>query len=150
MNEDRFKLLASVHILFLKDDNILLSLRKNISSAGLYGLVAGHLNGGETVTSAMLREAKEEVGVDILPEDIEIKTVCHSNVEKNDKEFIQFYVVCKKWDGELINNEPDKCEEIKFFPINNLPDNMVPYIRDAIGKVLSGTTYYEYGWNGKE
>ena len=95
MNEDRFKLLASVHILFLKDDNILLSLRKNISSDGLYGLVAGHLNGGETVISAMSREVKEEVGVDILPENIEMKTVCHSNVEKIMKSLFSFTLFVK-------------------------------------------------------
>jgi ADP-ribose pyrophosphatase YjhB (NUDIX family) len=147
--EERFLLLASVHILFLKDSEILLSLRKNISSDGLYGLVAGHLDGGETVTNAIIREAKEEIGVDINPADFEIVTVCHSNNSKNNKEFIQFYAICKKWKGEIRNNEPEKCGEVKFFPLDTLPENMVPYIREAIIKTVDGVKYYEYGWHGE-
>ena len=150
MSNERFKLLASVHILFIKKDKILLSLRKNISSDGLYSVVAGHLDGGETVTQAIIREAKEEVGVEISPKDIEIKTVCHSYNNRNNREFIQFYITCDKWVGEPTNKEPEKCGEIKFYPINDLPKNMVPYIKDAIDKVFSGVKYYEHGWNGEE
>jgi len=54
--------------------------------------------------------------------------------------------LCTKWTGEFHNKEPEKCDNIKFFPINNLPENIVPYIKDAISQVLDGTTYYEYGW----
>lgn len=150
MTKDRFKVFASVHILFIKDDKILLLLRKNITSDGLHSLVAGHLDGGETVTQATIREAKEETGVVITPEDIEIKTICHSYSNHNKKEFIQFYAVCKKWKGEIVNNEPDKCGDLKFFPINNLPENMVPYIRDGIEKTLANVNFYEYGWEGED
>ena len=83
MEKERFTMRVSVHVLFLKDNEILLSLRKNISSDGLYGVVAGHLDGGETVTNAIIREAKEEAGVDLSPFDIEITTVCHSRNNPN-------------------------------------------------------------------
>lgn len=146
MENFRFTLRASVHILFLKDGKILLSLRKNVSSSGLWGLVAGHLDGKETVTQAMIREVKEEIGVKVNPKDLEIATVCHSYSSHNDQEFIQFYAICKKWPGAIINGEPDKCGELKFFPINSLPENMVPYIRNAILEILNGTKFYEYGW----
>ncbi|MDP2586928.1 MAG: NUDIX domain-containing protein [Candidatus Komeilibacteria bacterium] len=149
MEQDHFSVFVSVHILFLKDERILLSLRKNISSDGLYGLVAGHLDKGETVTSAIIREAREEVDVVIEPEDIKIATVCHSYNQKNGKEFIQFYVICNKWQGEFKNNEPEKCGELKFFPLKNLPENIVPYIKDAIDKTINGVKYYEYGWHGE-
>jgi len=148
-SEDRFKVFASVHILFLRDDDILLLLRKNITSDGLYSVVAGHLDGGETITQALVREAKEETGVDITPNDVEVKTVCHSYSSHNNREFIQFFAICRKWTGELINNEPDKCGELKFFPINNLPKNMVPYVRDGIEKTLAGINFYEYGWENE-
>lgn len=149
ITQDRFTISVSVHILFLKDNNILLSLRKNISSDGLYGLVAGHLDGSETVTNAIIREAREEVGVKIGPKDIEMTTVCHSYSGHNKKEFIQFFVKCKNWQGEIKNNEPEKCSELKFFSIDSLPENMVPYIREGIKKTLKGIRYYEYGWNGE-
>lgn len=149
MGEDRFSLLVSIHILLIKEQEILLLLRKNISSDGLYGLVAGHLDAGETVTNAIIREAKEEANITINPVDIEFATTCHSYNSKNNKEFIQFYVVCKKWQGEVKNNEPEKCGDLSFFPIDNLPNNMVPYVRDGIKKVMLGTKYYEYGWHGE-
>ena len=150
MNKNRFRAFVSVHVLFMKDDKILLLLRKNITSDGFYSVVAGHLDGKETVTQAIIREAKEEAGVDINSNDFEIKTVCHSYSKHNDREFIQFYAICKKWDGKLVNNEPDKCGELNFFPINSLPENMVPYVRDGIEKTLSGINFYEYGWEDTE
>jgi 8-oxo-dGTP diphosphatase len=146
MRQDRFTLHASVHILFMKNKEILLSLRKNITSDGLYGLIAGHLEDGETISQVFIREAKEEVGVIVRPEDLNISTICHSYSRHNNRQFIQFYALCNKWTGEFSNREPDKCESIKFFPINDLPQNIVPYIKDAIPKVLDGTIYYEYGW----
>jgi ADP-ribose pyrophosphatase YjhB (NUDIX family) len=149
MKIERFVMSVSVHILFLKDGQVLLSLRKNISSDGMYGLVAGHLEEGETVTNAIIREAKEEADVEISTTDIEMVTVCHSYSSKNNKEFIQFYVICKKWHGEIKNNEPEKCGELKFYPLNTLPENMVPYIRDGIAKTMAGVRYYEYGWHGE-
>lgn len=144
--KDRFKLHASTHVFFIKGDKILLSLRKNITSHGYYSVVAGHLKGGETVTQATIREAREEVNVDIKEEDIEVRTVCHSYSSHNNKEFIQFFVICKKWQGEIINNEPDKCGDVNFFPLNNLPSDIVPYIEKAIKKTLAGVTFYEEGW----
>ncbi|MDP3899673.1 MAG: NUDIX domain-containing protein [bacterium] len=150
MIENRFKAMVSVHLLFLKDEEILLLLRKNITSDGLYSVVAGHIDGGETVTNAMIREAKEEVGVEVKLKDIEIRTVSHSYSRHNNKEFIQFYAVCEKWQGEIKNNEPDKCGELRFFSLNDLPDNIVPYIRVGIKKTIDSVNFYEYGWKEGE
>ena len=150
MTNNRFKAFVSIHILFIKGDEILLLLRKNISSAGMYNVVAGHLNGGETVTQAIIREAKEEAGVNITPCDFSVETVCHSYSGNNKKEYIQFFAICKKWNGKIYNNEPDKCDELKFFPLKNLPVNMVPYVKDGIEKTLAKVHFYEYGWEGEE
>ena len=150
MERERFSMLVTVHILFIKNNQILLLLRKNISSDGLYSVVAGHLNGGETVTEAVIREAKEEADILVEPEDIEFKTVCHSYNKKNQKEIIQFYVICKKWNGEIKNNEPEKCGGLEFFSLKDLPKNMVPYVRVGIAMTLNGVKYYEYGWHGED
>lgn len=147
MIEDRFKLFASVHFLFVKDDKVLLLLRKNITSDGMYGLVAGHLEEGETITQAFVREAKEEVGVEVKAENVKISTVCHSCNRQNNREFIQFYAICDQWEGDFVNNEPEKCGGVEFFSVSELPENTVPYIRDAISKVFNGISYYEFGWD---
>ena len=149
MSQDRFKLYASVHLLFMKENDVLLSLRENITSDGQYSVVAGHLDDGETISEAFIREAKEEVGVEVKPKDLQINTVCHSYSTHNNRQFIQFYAICDKWSGEFKNKEPEKCGDLQFFPINQLPENIVPYIREAIGKVLDKVTYYEWGWEQK-
>jgi len=40
--------------------------------------------------------------------------------------------------------EPDKCEEIDFFEIDNLPSNIIPHIKIAIKSILSQKNYLEY------
>jgi len=65
----------------IKDNKILLYLRQNTGFAdGFYSLVAGHVDGNEKVRSSMITEAKEEVGIVILPEDLEITCVMHKKV----------------------------------------------------------------------
>lgn len=150
MNQDRFKIYASVHVLFIKNNEVLMLLRKNTTSDGLYGLVAGHLEEGETITNALIRESEEEVGVEIKPEDLKIAAVCHSYSRHNNREFIQFYAICNKWNGTFKNKEPEKCGGIDFFSLNSLPENTVPYIKDAITKILNKVSYYEYGWKKQE
>ena len=55
----RFTLLSAVHLVLIKDDKILLLRRKNTGyEDGKYSLVAGHLDGKESVTTAMIREAR--------------------------------------------------------------------------------------------
>ena len=149
MTEERFQVRASIHILFVKDDKVLMLLRKNISHDGQYSLVAGHLDDGESMLEAFLREAEEEVGVKLSATDLDICTVCHSYNDRINKAYIQFYALCNNWPGELTNQEPDKCGEIRFFPIDALPKNTVPYIRDAIPKVLNRIPFYEYGWDNR-
>ena len=74
MIQEPFKHCASVYLLFIKDGKILLLRRANTGyEDGNYGLVAGHLDAHESLTNAAIREAKEESGVDIYLEDLEVK-----------------------------------------------------------------------------
>ena len=43
--------------------------------------------------------------------------------------------------------EPEKCGGVEFFKLDNLPENIVPYIKNAIEKVINGEFYFEYGWD---
>jgi len=49
-----------------------------------------------------------------------------------------------KWSGEIKNNEPDKCTDVRWFNVNNLPKTIIPYIRIVLEKVLAGEYYSEY------
>ena len=54
------------------------------------------------------------------------------------------------WNGEVINKEPHKCDDLAWFDIGHLPDTVIPYIRQAIDGILGGVCYSEYGWKENE
>lgn len=142
--EERFKLIASVYLLFIKDGKILLLRRANTGyEDGNYGLVAGHLDAHESLTHAAIREAKEESGVDIVRNDLEVKTTMH---RRQNDERVDFFFEVKKWTGEPVNTEPDKCDDLSWFHLDNLPSNTIPYIRQAIECYQKGIIYSEFGW----
>jgi len=144
MSQERFKLIASVYLLFIQDGKILLLRRKNTGyEDGNYGLVAGHLNAHESLTQAAIREAKEESGADIDPKDLELMATLH---RKQDDERIDFFFKIKKWTGEPVNTEPDKCDDLSWFDLNELPSNTIPYIRQAIECYKNNIIYSEFGW----
>lgn len=130
----RHTLRVAVYAIFVKDNHILLSLRKNTGYLdGLYSLPAGHMEKAETLTGALVREVQEEVGVQVQSTDLILCHIMHRKNEEEDIEYIDFYFKVAYWQGEPRNNEPEKCEHIKWFPLEALPYNIVPSVKDAIG-----------------
>lgn len=75
---ERFKLVTAVHLILIEDKKILLQKRYNTGyEDGNYSIVAGHIDGNESVIKAMQREALEEAGIKIKEEDLEIVHVMH-------------------------------------------------------------------------
>jgi len=140
----RAKFLVTVHLFFFRGEQILLLRRFNTGYAdGQYSVPAGHLDGGETVIAAAQREAREETGVRIAAEELTFSSVMH---RMNADERVDFFLHARSWDGEPENTEPDKCDELRWVPVEELPDNTVPYVRQAIQNHRDGTKFYEFGW----
>lgn len=146
----RFNLVSAVHLLLARDGKILLLRRFNTGyQDGNYSVVAGHLDGGESARLAMAREAREESGIIIDPEHLEVVHVMHRGVKEdpiNGNERIDFFLTAKVWTGEPTILEPDKCDELRWFPVAQLPDNMVPYVRFGIQNYQNNILYSEFGW----
>jgi ADP-ribose pyrophosphatase YjhB (NUDIX family) len=144
MANQRFKLIATVHLFLIKDDKVLLLRRYNTGyEDGKYSVVAGHLDGGEMVKAAAIREAREEVSVEIAPQDLRVVGVMH---RRSDDERIDFFLVASTWSGEIINAEPDKCDRLTWAEIDTLPENMIPYVRQALDNYRRGQWFDSYGW----
>jgi len=140
----RSPFLVAVHLFFLKDNKILLLRRFNTGyEDGNYSVVAGHVDAGETVTQAAVREAQEEAGVVLQLGDLQ---VAHVMNRKSNDERVDFFIVVKGWSGEIRNMEPEKCDDLAWFPLEALPANMIPYVRHAIENYQKGILYSEFGW----
>lgn len=140
----RAKFPATVHLLFFRDNQILLLRRYNTGFRdGEYSVPAGHLDGNETVMAAAVREAGEETGVRIDAEDIVFSSVMHRN---EGDERVDFFVHVLKWEGELFNAEPEKCDELRWVNVQALPENTIPYVRRAIENHQAGISFDEFGW----
>ncbi len=90
--------------------------------------------------AGLIREAREEVGVEIDALDVRFAHVLHSD------ERVQMFFVVRRWTGQVTNREPEKCSELGWFMPGELPDEIVDYCRVGIGKVMAGEAFSEYGW----
>ena len=110
---------------------------------GNYSVVAGHLDGEEDLRSAMIREAKEEAGIEILPSELEVVGSMHL---MTDTEYVSFFLQASEWCGDVVNMEPDKCDDLRWFELDGLPENTIPYVRRAIENYREGKWFESFGW----
>lgn len=142
MKKGRFKLIPAVYLVLIEDDKILLSRRYNTGYFdNNYSFPAGHLDGGETLKQAMIREAIEEIGITLNPEDLELAHTMNRKMPDNER--VDFFFTARKWQGEPKIMEPEKCDDLRWFTFNNLPGNIIPYIKQVIDSLSSNTIYSE-------
>ena len=146
---ERFKLIPEVFLILVKDEKVLLSRRFNSGyEDGNYGLPAGHGEEGETMRQGTAREAKEEIGLTIVVEDLEFVLTQHRWCPDagNSHARVGFYFVPTRWQGEIQNMEPERCDDLQFFAFDALPFNMVDHVRAALVSYRAGEKYAEFGW----
>lgn len=134
-----------VFILLRKEGKILLIRRKGTGYRdGWYSMPSGHLEKGEAISAAAVREAREEVGIRISRRDLKIIHVSH----KYDygEGGLVVVAMARLWKGTPANKEPEKCSDIGWFSQDRLPKNTIPYVRNAIRMIQDNIFYSEFGW----
>ncbi len=145
---------VAVHLLFFRGDMVLLSRRYRTGwHDGEYSVTAGHVEAGETVTQASVREAREEVGLFLNAADLEVVHVMYragdagdDGTRRTDDERIDFFLAVRAWQGEPVNAEPETCDDLSWWRLDELPENSVPYVRCVLGCLPAGISYSEFGW----
>lgn len=124
---------SAVHMILINDNKILLQKRKGSKLwPGYYALPAGHIDEGETQYDALVREAKEELGIEINLDDIiSSYVVLRRNFFKIDgkilEPYIDYYFEIKQYNGIPKIIEEDKCDELIWADVNNLPEPFINY-----------------------
>lgn len=136
---------VNAYLVLRKKDQVLLHLRKNTGYCdGMWSLVAGHVENGEPASAALIREAREEIGIELSLSQIKAVHVMH---RKSDRLNVDVFFDCPSWEGKVVNCEPEKCAQLEFFSLDGLPSPTIEYIARALKSISEGETYSEYGWN---
>ncbi|HEU0090202.1 MAG TPA: NUDIX domain-containing protein [Pseudonocardiaceae bacterium] len=141
----RYQTCIDLHIILCNQHgDVLLGERRNTGWAdGQLGLPSGHLENGESATAGAAREADEEIGILIKTDDLRLIHVMHHHTNSGR---LALFFEAQTWSGEVTNREPDKCTAWTFGDPAQLPNNVVPYVADALRHYAAGTVYAERGW----
>lgn len=113
-------------------------------SDGCLNMPAGHIDPNETPREAAVREAKEEVGVDVLADDIEFVHIQYNRNADGIHDRTHYYFKIECCDQEPVNKEPHKCSEIAWIQIGERLDEFVPFMKEALESMLQGSQYSEF------
>ena len=129
---------SAVHMIICKNNKLLVQKRKGSKLwPGYYALPAGHIDENETQYDALVREAKEELGITINPKKIITSyVVLRRNYFKVDgkvlEPYIDYYFEINEYKGIPKIMEKDKCDELIWVDINDLPKPFVNYEGDFL------------------
>jgi 8-oxo-dGTP diphosphatase len=111
-------------------ERVLLTLRKLAPEAGCWSILGGKVDFLETVKDCAIREAYEESGVRVAIE----RLLCitdHLLPEEN-QHWVSPSYLARIVEGEAYNREPEKSEFVKWFGLDELPENLTMTARNAI------------------
>lgn len=142
----RNKATPAVYLFLERDGKFLIARRQNTGyQDGNYQVPAGHVEEGELPTAAMIREAKEEVDLDLTASQLELVYLCYRPKHDPTGDRVDFFFRVREWSGEVKNMEPEKCDDLRWVGLDELPTNMTPHVRDAFECMAKGTMYRELG-----
>jgi 8-oxo-dGTP diphosphatase len=138
---DRFRVVPAAYVIVRRGDEVLLLLRANTGYMdGHWAVPAGHVEHGESAVAAAVRELKEEVGLDVDAADLVPVTAMHRTGGNGDPidERVDFFFMASTWSGEPRLMEPEKAAGLDWYPLDKLPDPLVPHEARVLGAVADG------------
>lgn len=139
---ERENFLSSVYLIIKNDKNEILLQRRQGTKLwpGFLALPAGHIDEGENAYEAVIREAKEELGIEISLNNI-IDTFVVNRRNKSLQPYYDVYFEIDSYIGNIKISEPEKCSELVWSNINNLPNDMIDFEIEAIKNNLMGIKF---------
>ena len=144
---DRFVVVPAAYVLFLRPRDaaeweVLLQLRQGTGYCDGHWATAaaGHVEKGESVFEAARREALEELDVtveELVPLCAMHRTQGAMLAEPID-ERVDYFFTTRSWSGEPRILEPDKCADLRWFSLADLPEPVVPHELEVLQALHSG------------
>lgn len=133
---------VGVGLLILKDDKILLGKRKNALGAGQWGSAGGHVEYGETLQDAIIRELAEEAGIAV--KNVRFLCVCDFLTHMPARHYVDIGFVAEWESGEPQVLEPDKRENWEWFDRGKMPDNLFGTMAAYLEAYETGKQYFSF------
>jgi 8-oxo-dGTP diphosphatase len=136
----------SVNVFVIDGSKVLLGRRVNTGwMDGFLCPFGGHVEAHESPTAAILREIQEELGVKVKASDLEFVCVAARNTAPTEYAAYEFAIKNKNY--HFVNAEPEKCSELVWADMHNLPDDMVEDFRQVINQgILDSQLFLEIGY----
>lgn len=149
----RFVVVPAAYVFLLRDGvtgpEVLLQLRQHTGYMDDHwaAAAAGHVERGETAYDAARREALEEIGV----ADLDLTFVTAMQRTRHDQaidERIDFFFTARSWTGEPRIVEPEKAADLRWCPLDALPEPVVPHELVVLTALRTGTAtaYSTFGF----
>ncbi|QTE31527.1 NUDIX domain-containing protein [Pengzhenrongella sicca] len=141
----RFQVVPAAYVVFRRagdrGEEVLLQLRRGTGYLDEHWAcaAAGHVEQGESMVDAARRETREELGLEVDPADLEPLCGMHRTgpggwIDQR----ADFFFACRRWRGEPRLVEPDKAAELRWFPLDQLPDPVVPHELVVLSSLTTG------------
>jgi len=151
MTKDRHRMAVAAHLLLRDSDGRVLFMRraKTGYADGQWAVPAGHVESGETIVAACVRETREEIGVSLECCGLSTALVQHK-LDVDGEERIDVFFAAELPDGQQPTiNEPDRCDAVVWATVLNAPAPLVPYVAAALRTISDspGTSLAYFGFD---
>ncbi|MEV6814981.1 NUDIX domain-containing protein [Micromonospora sp. NPDC051296] len=148
MPAEPFRVAAAVYGI-LRDRKRVLLIRRSATGYrdGQLSLPAGHLDGGEDAVTGLVRELREELGIEADPQSCRLALLMHSAPEHSEgREYFHLFFSVDRWSGEPFIAEPGKCSELCWVEASALPSDLADYVTEGLAAIARGDSLTLRGW----
>jgi 8-oxo-dGTP pyrophosphatase MutT (NUDIX family) len=139
----RFQVIPAAYVILRRGDEVLLQLRRGTGYMDGHWAcaAAGHVERGESVIAAAIRETREELGIDVSAADLVPLTGMHRTNGTGTPldERVDWFFECRRWTGDPALQEHDKAADLRWSTLGALPDPVVPHERAVLEAFATGT-----------
>ena len=128
--------------LILQQNNKILLLAQTSENGGKFTLPGGTVEGSEFAKETLVRECKEEIGIQLTPSDLVLTHVLHKKKGKENR--ITIYFTTQDYEGTLHARETEKFRGITWVSIDRLPIKTSATVKHVLEKVRLGEGYSEF------